>query len=102
MMFFVFGLIALLIFLIAAINIQPFKKVAPHYAITDVVFYILLSFAYIAIIARDIATTEKFLYNLITLIFVFLTAFVPIVYIALLIGIWIVSRLKWIRSLIKS
>ena len=102
MMFFVFGLIALLIVLIAAINIQPFKKVAPHYAITDVVFYILLSFTYIAIIARDIATTEKFLYNLITLIFVFLTAFVPIVYIALLIGIWIVSRLKWIGSLIKS
>ena len=102
MIFFVFSLIALLVFLIAAINIQPFKKVASHYPITDVVFYILFCFTYIALIARDIATTEKFLFNLITLIFVFLTAFVPIVYIAFLITIWIISRLRWIRSLIKT
>jgi hypothetical protein len=102
MIFFIFGLIALLIFLIAAINIQPFKTVASHYPITDVVFYILLCFAYIAIIARDIATTGKFLYNLITLVFLFLTAFVPLVYIAFLIGIWIISRLRGIRSLITN
>jgi hypothetical protein len=100
MIYFIFALIAVLIYLIAAINIQPFKTVASNYPATDMVFYILLCFTYIAIIARDIATTEKFLYNLITLVFMFLTAFVPIVYIAFLIGIWIVSKLKWIRSLI--
>ena len=102
MIFFVFGLIAVLIFLIAAINIQPFKRVTFHYdPIIAVVFYILFCFTYIAIIARDIATTEKFMlqYNMITLIFLFLTAFAPIVYIVFLIGIWIIPKL---RSLIKN
>ena len=102
MIFFIFGLIAVLIFLIAAINIQPFKHVASNYLITDVTFYILLSFTYIAIIARDIATTQKFLYNLITIIFLFLAVFVPIAYITFLIGIWIVSRLRRIKSLIAN
>ena len=102
MIFFVFGLIAVLIFLITAINIQPFKKGASYYPITEMTFYILFSFTYVAIIARDIATTEKFLYNVITLIFLFLTVFVPIVYIAFLIGIWMISRLRQIKSLITN
>ena len=102
MIFFVFGLIAVLIFLITAINIQPFKKDASYYPITEMTFYILFSFIYVAIIARDIATTEKFLYNVITLIFLFLTVFVPIVYIAFLIGIWMISRLRQIKSLIAN
>ena len=102
MIYFIFGLIAILIFLIAAINIQPFKKDASYYPITDMTFYILLSFTYIGVIARDIATTEKFLYNLITVIFLFLTVFVPIVYIAFLIGVWMISRLRQIKSLIAN
>ena len=100
MMFFVYGLIALLVFLIVAINIQPFKNVAANYFVTDIVFYILLGFTFIAIAAQDIATTEIFLFNLITLVFLFLTAFFPIIYIAFLILVWVGSRIRWIRSLI--
>ena len=102
MMFFMYGLIALLVFLIVAVNIQPFKKVAANYFVTDIVFYILLCFTYVALIARDIATTEKFLFNLVTLIFVFLTAFFPIVYIVFLILVWVRSRIRWIRSPIRN
>ena len=97
MMFFVYSLIALVIFVIIIINIQPFKKVASRYPSTDTIFYILFSLTYTACIARDIATTEKFFFNIITFIFVFLTAFVPIVYIASLISFWMTSRLRWIR-----
>ena len=100
MMFFVYGLIALLVFSIVAVNIQPFKNVATNYFITDIVFYILLCLAYVAVTVRDIATTEKFVFNLVTLVFLFLAAFFPIVYIAFLVIIWIGSRIRWIRSLI--
>ena len=90
--FFVYGLIAILTFLIVAINIQPFKNVAAKYFVTDIVFYILLGFTYVALIARDIATTEKFLFNFVTLVFLFLTAFFPIIYIAFLIIVWVGSK----------
>ena len=83
-------------FLIAAMNIQPFKKVPVRYPSTDMVFYILLSLAYTGIIAREVARTEIYFFNTITLLFSLLTAFVPIVYIVSLISFWIISRLRWI------
>ena len=95
MIYFVYSLTALIIFTIAAINIQPFKKAAFHYPSTDTVFYILLSLMYTACIARDIATKGKF--NTVSLIFAFMTAIVPVVYIASLICAWITSKIKWIK-----
>ena len=100
MMFFVYSLIAFIIFTIAAINIQPFKKVASCYPSTETVFHILLSLAYTCFIMRDIATTENYFFNIITIILLFLTAFVPIVYIASLISVWMISRMRWIRYLL--
>ena len=91
-----YGLIVVVIFLIAAINIQPFKKVAVRYPSTDTVFYILLSLAYTSIIAREAARTEKYFFNTITLLLSLSTAFVPIVYIGSLISFWIISRMMWI------
>ena len=44
--YFVYGLITILILLIAMINIQPFKKTALHYHLFDVIFTFLLCFAY--------------------------------------------------------
>ena len=58
------------------------------------------SLAYTAVIARDIARTKNYVFNIITLILAFSTAFVPIVYIASLIIFWMISRIRWIRSLI--
>ena len=100
MIFFVYGLIALVVFLIALINIEPFKKVASHSPSTDIVFYTLLCITYIALIARDNVTTQTFVFNVVTLILIFLTAFAPILYIAFLISFWMISRMKWIRSLV--
>ena len=94
--YFIYGLIVVVIVLIAAINIQPFKKVAVHYPSTDMVFYILLSLAYTGIPAREVARTEKHFFNSITLPFSLLTVFVPIVCIVSLISFWIISRLRWI------
>ena len=94
--FFIYGLIVLVIFMIAVINIQPLKKVAARYPSTDMVFYILLSLAYNGVTARDLARTEKYFFNSITLLFSSLTAFVPIVYTMSLISHWIISRIRWI------
>ena len=48
MIYFVYSLTTLIIFMIAAINIQPFKKAAFRYPSLDTVFYILLSLMYTA------------------------------------------------------
>ena len=102
-MYFVYSLIAFVVFTIAVINIQPFKKVASCHASTDMVFYILLSLAYTGCIMRDIATIEIYFLNIITLILLFLTAFVPIVYIASLISVWVISKMRHIiRYLFKA
>ena len=45
--FFVYAVLALVIFLIAVINLQLFKKVAARYPSTDTVFYILLSLEFL-------------------------------------------------------
>ena len=97
MMFFVYGIIAALILSIAAINIQPFKKIASRYPLTETVFYILLILVFIAAIVRDVATTGKFFSIMFTIVFGFLTAFIPIIYIASLVSFWMISRIKWIR-----
>ena len=93
MMYFVYNLIAFVVFTIAVINIQPFKNIASCFSSTDMVFYILLSLAYTGCIMRNIAVTETYLFNIITMVLLFLTAFIPIVYIASLIGVWIISRI---------
>ena len=97
MMYFVYSLIAFLILLVAVVNIQPFKKVASHYPSTDTVFYILLCLFHTVCIANDMATRGNSLMLIYTLIFGILIAFVPLVYITLLISLWIISRMKWIR-----
>lgn len=58
MVVFVYGLIAFLVYLIAAINIQLFKKIADHYPVMDVVFYILLNFSF-TYISREILQQQK-------------------------------------------
>ena len=75
MIYFMYSLIAFVIFTIAAINIQPFKKAASRLSSTDTVFYILLSF-----ITEDISTRGEF--NTVILIPICLTTFVPIVYVS--------------------
>ena len=100
MIYFVYSLTALIVFTIAAINIQPFKKAAFCYPSTDTVFYILLSLMYTVFIAGDISTRGKF--NTVILIPIYLTAFVPIVYIASLICAWMISKMRWIKPVVLN
>ena len=95
--FFIYGIVMLLAFSIIITNIQPFKMVASRNPSTDVTFFILLGLVFTAVLARDVAILGKFLSITFTLIFGFLTAFVPIIYTASLISFWMISRIRWLR-----
>ena len=96
--YFIYSLIAMVILLIAAINVQPFKKVATRYPSTDIAFYILLSLAYNGIIAREVVRTQNYFFNTITILLSLSTVFVPIIYIASLISFWIISKIRLARA----
>ena len=100
-MFFIYTTIILGLFLILLINIQPFKKIAAHYPSTDVVFFVLLSLGYVTVIERNVANTENnHVYTTVILCVAVLAVFAPIIYITALILFWIISQLKWIKSLL--
>ena len=82
---FVHAAITVVIFLILAINLEPFKKAAVHYPSTDSTFMILLSIMFIADIGRDVASREKHLYYSTVTALAFISAITPVLYIALLI-----------------
>ena len=82
-MYFVYSLIALLILLIAMINIQPLKKVNLHYPLADLMFTFLLTFNHIAVLGRGLANIEKyFTYHTALTIISLLTGLVPLLYIS--------------------
>ena len=100
--FFVYADIFLAGYLIAIINIQPFKKADARHPSTDTVFFILVSLCYIAVIGRNFASTQKPAYKQLMLIITFTLAFVSIAYMLYLIIFWFISRLSWIKSLLKA
>ena len=94
-MFNVYILIALLILIIAMVNIQPFKKVTSNYPLIDLIFSFLLCFTNTAILGREIAAIEKYsAYHTAMTIIGFLTAMFPLLYISFLIGSWLFSRIN--------
>ena len=98
-MYFVYTIIILAICLILLINIQPFKKTAARYPSTDIIFVVLLSFCYVTLAGRDIASIENLVYSQFMLCVAFLSAFVPIFYIFTVILFWFISHSKWLKSL---
>ena len=99
MIFFVYTVIAIIIYLIVVINIQPFKKDIVRYPSTDSTFLVLLSFSFIVNIGRDITSRENKVFHYIALTMLALSAVVPLIYIAFFIGFWLVVRIKWIRKI---
>jgi hypothetical protein len=89
-MYFVYGLIALLILLIAMINIQPLKMVNLQYPLADLMFAFLLSFTHIAVLGTGFAKFEN--YTALTMI-ALLSAIIPLLYISYLIGSWLLSKI---------
>ena len=102
MMFFVYAVIALIIVLIASINVQPLKKAVVSFSLTDSTFLILLSFSFIVNIGRDITSRENKVVHFITTTMLALSAAIPIIYIALSITLWLVSRIKWFHQIVNK
>ena len=96
-MFFVYALIALLILVIAVINIQPFKKASVRYPSTDPIFIVFLSLVYVSVLVRATIfdTRSPTLYNVMTVLGL-ASAIIPSLYITIFIGLWLFSRTKWI------
>ena len=95
-MFFAYGLVTMLILVIAMVNIQPLKMEDSQYPLVDLIFTILLCCTYVAILGRAVGFYERqyhFVYNTLTMI-VFLTMAFPLLYISFLIGSWLFSKLK--------
>ena len=101
-MFFVFATLVLVVVLLLLINFQPFKKGASRYPSTDIPFFVLLSLCYGVGIGRLVANVESFRYSMIMLLIVLVSAFVPILYIFILISYWLLSKTKWFNLLINK
>jgi hypothetical protein len=102
MMFFVYAIVTLTVLLIAMINVQPFKKSAVRYPSTDPTFIILLSLTFVTNIGRDVTSRENLFLHYSILTMLLLSIFVPIIYIAFFITLWLARRVKWIHQLINS
>ena len=98
MMFFVYAVILLTVYLIVMVNIQPFKMNAIRYPSTDQVFLILLAFFYSMTLAR--AVTKDDYYHITTSVLAFLLGFLPLLYIAYVICIWLNSKLRCIHLMV--
>ena len=97
-MFFVYCLITLLILLIAMINIQPLKRIGPHYPLVDIIFISLSCLIQIAILIKTAFVHEKYNSNYATLTVIkFLTSAIPIIYTSFLIGSWLFSKINIVR-----
>ena len=92
-MYFIYGLIALFILMIAMINIQPFKKINLHYFLADLVFTFLFSFSLMAMLGRALVDLKHFYYHTTLTIIALLTGLVPLLYITYLIVSWLLSKL---------
>ena len=92
--FFAYAIIALTIYLIALINIQPFKSAPASYPSTDTVFITLLSLCYVAAIERGVANTQSMWFRTVMIVVILISAFIPIAYTVTLIGFWVISRAR--------
>ena len=99
MMFFVYAVILLTVYLIVLVNIQPYKKTAIRYPSTDQVFFILLTFFYILILARGVTSNSYYF----TVMGVLMTSvgFLQFLYIAYIVCVWSLSTLPCSRLLMN-
>ena len=92
-LYFIYSLIVLLILLIAMINIQPLKRIGPHYPLVDIIFTFLLCFSHIAILGRAFSMHKSYnaYYAILTTVGL-LSSGIPMIYTFFLIGSWFISK----------
>ena len=91
--FIMYAITLLVIFLMAIINVNPYKKKSVRYPSTDSVFFIFLSLFFILLLGRGAVTATKLNFVEMT-IFTFIFAFIPLFYTTVLIISWLVTRFK--------
>ena len=98
-MFYTYSLVILLILLIAMINIQPLKRIGPHYPLINIIIFIsLICFFEIAILAKATYRTIVSYHAIATLIIIeILASTIPLTYTSFLIGSWIFSKINIVR-----
>ena len=98
--FYAYAAILFVIYVILLVNFQPFKVQASRYPSSDIVFFILLSVCTIVLLGTDVMNRDprSGQYSLIVCFFTVSFALVPVIYIIGLIGFWLVSKIKTIRS----
>ena len=95
-MYYIYAIIVLATFLIATINIQPFKKGSTvHFHSTDLIFSFILSYSYIAVVGILLTGTKNdSFYHVVQGCLALPSAIIQVAYITFLIGSWLVSRWK--------
>ena len=91
---FVYITIISVIFLTAIINIQPYKKLSVRYPSTDSIFFVFFSLLFIFFLGRELTTKTKQIEHTIMAASGFLLAFIPLIYITILIISWLVTRFR--------
>ena len=99
-MYCIYGIIILVVLLIAMINIQPFKKIVIKNPTNDSTFLVLFSIVHVVIAGRSLASIHN-TYYMILMPLLLATAFVPLLYIVFLIGSWLISRTRFISVLLR-
>ena len=91
---FLYTAILAIIYLIAIINIQPYKMKAVRYPSTDSQFLILFTFCLIAILGRTMLTSKGLMkgYQTTMTTLVLIVTLAPLSYIIFLTGSWLVSK----------
>ena len=90
---FVYSVILLVMFLIAIINTDPYKKESVRYPSTDSIFFIFFSLVYILFLRREIVMTID-LEHIEMTVAGFIFASIPLFYTTILITSWLVTRFK--------
>ena len=96
--FFVYASVIIAIYVTAVINIQPFKKAVTRYPSTDIIFLILLILCYVLCIGSNNPNIQQRISIRITFIIAFILVFALIAYTIILIVIWSLARLNWIKK----
>jgi hypothetical protein len=92
-MFFVYATNLLVIFLIAIINIQPYKKESVRHPSTDSTFFTFLAIVFISFLGREPAMTTR-IENVTIMLSGFIFALVPLFYTIFLIISWLLTSFK--------
>ena len=93
-MFFVFAVIILMVWLLAVINVQPYKRTIGGYLSTDVVFISMLCFFSVSVVGVNVGSMKEHKYLPAMYFVAFFSSIASLIYMGYLIIHWILSHTK--------